>query len=128
MSFLFDTHLLIWALRDPNRLPHGAEDHLNNSAVGRYFSAAAVLETAIKNALRRPDFDVHPVLLQTTLIDLGFQEIPITGGHAVILRDLPAIHGDPFDRIIVAQAIGEDLTLVTADRILARYPANVVLL
>lgn len=128
MNALFDTHLLVWALRDPKRLPRGADERLNDVSGGRFFSAAAILETSIKNALRKPDFDVHPILLRTTLIDLGFEELPITGAHAVILRDLPAIHRDPFDRIIVAQAISEDFTLVTADEALARYPAKVLLL
>jgi len=128
MSQLFDTHLLVWALRDPGRLPRGAAERLDDARSGRYFSAAAVLETAIKHGLRRPDFDLHPLLLRKTLIELGFSEIPITGGHAVILSDLPPIHRDPFDRIIIAQAIGEDLMLVTADATLARYPAKVVVM
>lgn len=90
-----------------------------------YFSAASLWEISIKSGLRRKDFTVDPELLQQALADSGFIELPVTGAHAVGVANLPAIHRDPFDRILIAQCLHEPLILVTNDTVLAGYGAVV---
>ncbi len=80
---------------------------------------------AIKTGLGRPDFAVDPRLLRRGLIDNGYVELAISGEHATGLMALPMIHKDPFDRMLVAQAIAEEVTLITVDTVLAQYPAPV---
>ena len=86
------------------------------------FSAASLWEIAIKSTLGREDFQVEPRLLRRGLLDNGYVEVPITSQHAVSIDLLPPLHRDPFDRLLLAQALAEGLTLVTADAQLARYP------
>lgn len=90
-----------------------------------YFSAASVWEIAIKRALRRGDFNVEPVRLVETLARDGFAELPVSAAHAALVATLPAIHRDPFDRLLVAQSLAEPMTLFTNDRLLGRYGSTV---
>jgi PIN domain nuclease of toxin-antitoxin system len=85
------------------------------------FSCATLWEVAIKTALRKPGFDVDPTKLRDSLVAEGFVELPITVEHIARLTTLPLLHGDPFDRMLVAQAAVEGLTLLTADAALKRY-------
>lgn len=85
------------------------------------FSSASLWEVAIKRGLGRPDFRVDPRLLRRGLLDNGYSELPITSEHAVTVDGLPAIHKDPFDRILVAQSMVEGIALLTADPMVARY-------
>lgn len=85
------------------------------------FSAASMWEITIKSSLGRKDFRVEPRVLRRALLDNGYQELPVTSEHAVNLDSLPAIHRDPFDRILIAQVIAEGVTLLTADRRIAEY-------
>lgn len=87
------------------------------------FSAASVWEVAIKNALERRDFRADPKILRHGLLANGYQELAVTGDHALAHALLPPLHEDPFDRMLVAQSIVEGIILVTADPIVARYPA-----
>ena len=89
------------------------------------FSAASLWEVAIKHRLGRADFRVDARLLRRGLLDNGYDELPITSAHAVALDTLPPIHKDPFDRILVAQSIVEGITLLTADALVAQYPAPI---
>ena len=90
-----------------------------------YFSAASVWEVAIKSTLGRKDFRADPRQLRRGLLDNGYQELPVTGEHAMNVDTLPALHHDPFDRMLLSQAATEGLTLLTSDDNLARYPGPV---
>jgi len=89
------------------------------------FSAASLWEIAIKQGVEKNDFEVDARVLRRNLLDNGYSELPVTGDHAVAIRSLPPIHKDPFDRILVAQATIEGITLLTADPIVARYPGPI---
>ncbi len=125
MKLLIDTHLLLWAAAMPERLSPRAVARLEAPENRLLFSAASLWEIAIKATLGRSDFTVDPRRLRQGLIDNGYEELPLTGAHALALADLPAIHKDPFDRILIAQAKVEGLALLTADAALARYGAPV---
>jgi PIN domain nuclease of toxin-antitoxin system len=125
MKLLVDTHLLLWAAAQPGRLSRKAAEFLQSSENQPLFSPASLWEISIKRSLGRPDFDADPRMLRRGLLDNGYEELPITSEHAVALDSLPAIHKDPFDRILVAQAITEGIILLTADPILAKYHALV---
>jgi PIN domain nuclease of toxin-antitoxin system len=127
VTYLFDTQLLVWALRDPKKLSANVHDLIDDNDSRRTFSVVAIWESSIKSALGKPTFDVHPALMRSAFLDAGFLELPVTGDHALVVRSLPPLHRDPFDRMLVAQAIAEGLTLVTADKQLAAYPARVLL-
>ena len=90
------------------------------------FSAASIWELAIKSRLGRGDFRVEPRLLRRGLLENGYSELPVAGELAVAIDGLPPIHSDPFDRILVAQAIVEGITLVTANQTVAKYPGSVL--
>jgi PIN domain nuclease of toxin-antitoxin system len=125
VKLLLDTHVLLWAAGEPDRLPLQAVAEIENSDNDLLFSAASLWEIAIKRGLGRPDFSVDPGLLRRGLFDNGYHELPITGEHTVAVDLLPPIHRDPFDRILIAQAIVEGITLLTADEVVARYPGPV---
>ena len=125
MKLLLDTHVLLWAAGAPERLASEIRTLLDDPDNQPIFSAASLWEIAIKRALNRGDFTVDARALRHGLLDNGYLELPVSGEHAVAGDALPAIHKDPFDRILVAQAIVEGVTLLTADAIVARYPGPV---
>jgi PIN domain nuclease of toxin-antitoxin system len=125
MKLLLDTHLLLWAAGKPNRLSAAARKLIDSSANELLFSAASVWEVAIKRGLGRSDFQADPRLLRRGLLDNGYTELPILSDHVVAIESLPPIHKDPFDRLLVAQATVEGITLLTADSIMAEYPGPV---
>jgi len=125
VKLLIDTHLLLWAAAMPERLSPRAVARLEAPENRLLFSAASLWEIAFLAALGRSDFTVDPRRLRQGLIDNDYEELPLTGAHALALADLPAIHKDPFDRILIAQAKVEGLVLLTADATLARYGAPV---
>ena len=125
MKLLLDTQILLWAAGQPARLSTAARKLLNNPNNELLFSAASLWEIAIKNTLGREDFRVEPRTLRRGLLDNGYVELPITGQHAVSIDGLPLLHKDPFDRLLLAQALTEGITLITADAQLARYPGPV---
>lgn len=125
MKLLLDTHVLLWAAGVPERLSDVALGLIEDPDNTLFFSAASLWEVAIKRALDRPDFQVDPRLLRRALLDNGYDELPVTSEHAVSLDRLPDAHKDPFDRILVAQALVEGLTLVTADDRLKHYPGTI---
>ncbi|MGE0719104.1 MAG: type II toxin-antitoxin system VapC family toxin [Alphaproteobacteria bacterium] len=122
---LLDTHLLLWAAGTPDRLSVEARDLLEDPGNRLVFSAASIWEVVIKNGLGRDDFTVDPRRLRSGLLDVGYEEMAVTGEHAVAVGRLPPIHRDPFDRILVAQAERAGATLLTADPVVARYPGPV---
>ena len=121
MNLLLDTHLLLWAAGQPDRLSAQALELLENPDNRLIFSAASLWEIAIKRGLGRPDFRADPRLLKRGLIENGYTELAITGDHALQVDSLPLLHKDPFDRILVVQALVEGVTLVTSDEAVARY-------
>ena len=118
---LLDTHLLLWAAEESPALPDAVRLLLEDPDQILLFSAASIWEVAIKCRLGKPDFTIEPAVLRRGLIDAGYGELPVDGSHAALVRHLPDIHKDPFDRILVAQAMQDDVTLVTADRTVAQY-------
>jgi PIN domain nuclease of toxin-antitoxin system len=125
MKLLLDTHLLLWALVTPERLPSDVVAKLEDNDNVPHFSAASIAETAIKQTLQRPDFQVDVRLFLSHLLDSGFVEMPIKAEHAAFLGNLPMIHKDPFDRLLVAQANVEGVLLLTSDRLVAAYPGPI---
>lgn len=125
MKLLLDTHLLLWAAGMPERLPVEAARLIEDEANTLLFSAASLWEIAIKSGLGRDDFRVDARLLRRGLLDNGYEELPILSAHAVMVDTLPEIHKDPFDRMLVAQAQYEGITLLTSDAVVARYPGPV---
>ncbi|MCT7374809.1 type II toxin-antitoxin system VapC family toxin [Chelativorans salis] len=125
MKLLLDTQLLLWAAGQPERLSATARELLEQSSNELVFSAASLWEITIKSGLGRPDFQVDAWVLRRGLIDNFYLELPITSEHTVAVGSLPPIHRNPFDRILVAQATIEGITLLTADSRLAQYPGPV---
>ena len=125
MTALLDTHLLLWAAGLPDRLPHEVRELLDDPATKPAYSAASLWEVAIKSGLRRTDFSVDPQALRRGLLENGYKGLPVTGAHAVAVELLPEIHRDPFDRILVAQAQVEGITLWTMDEVVGRYPGPI---
>ncbi|MBV9431873.1 MAG: type II toxin-antitoxin system VapC family toxin [Hyphomicrobiales bacterium] len=121
MKLLLDTHLLLWAAEGSKRMSARARALIENGDNILAFSVASLWEIAIKNGLKRPSFEVNVRALRRGLIDSGFQELPILSEHAVAIDDLPPIHKDPFDRILISQARVEGITLLTNDRIIGKY-------
>lgn len=125
MKLLLDTHLLLWAAGEPDRLSANARTLIDAPENELFFSAASLWEIAIKRGLGRGDFQVDARLLRRGLLDNGYSELPIGSEHAVAVDSLPSIHKDPFDRMLVAQAMVEGITLLTTDSLVAQYPGPV---
>ena len=121
MTLLLDTHLLLWAAGDPGRLSSKAQNLLGDPDTELMFSTASIWEIVIKNALGRDDFRVDPQQLRDGLIQNDYSELEIRSEHALAIGSLPPIHKDPFDRILIAQAQVENVTLLTTDDMVARY-------
>lgn len=122
MRVLLDTHLLLWALAEPAKLPGIARRLLSEAEV--YVSAASIWEISIKTGLGKLTADPAEVL--AALEPAGFLSLPVTGQHAARVATLPPVHRDPFDRLLVAQALTEPMRLLTGDPVLARYGENVL--
>ena len=125
MKLLLDTHILLWAAGEPERLPAAARTLIGDMQNEPVFSSASLWEIAIKRNLGRSDFQVDARLLRRGLLDNGYLELAVTGEHAVAIDSLPPLHRDPFDRVLVAQSMVEGITLLTADPLVAQYPAPV---
>jgi len=125
VKLLLDTHILIWAAQGISSLPPGSRALLAAPDSELVFSVASLWEIAIKHGIGRKDFQVDPRVLRRGLIDNDYHELPILSAHAVAIDALPPIHRDPFDRLLIAQAMVEGITLITNDETLARYPGDV---
>jgi PIN domain nuclease of toxin-antitoxin system len=115
LKLLLDTHLLLWAAGDAARLSDEARALISAADSDLLFSAASIWEIAIKRGLGRQDFQVEPRVLRRGLLDNGYNELAIISEHAVAIDALPNIHKDPFDRLLVAQAMVEGIILLTSD-------------
>jgi PIN domain nuclease of toxin-antitoxin system len=125
MKFLLDTHLLLWAAGEPRRLSKQARTLIANPDNDLLFSAASLWEVVIKSGLDRDDFKVDARLLRRGLLDNGYSELPVISDHVVAIDSLPPLHKDPFDRILVAQATVEGVTLLTIDSLVSQYPGPI---
>ncbi len=127
MKLLLDTHVAIWALTSPTLLPSCIADTIASPDNSVYVSAVSVWEIAIKFALGKssaPPFSAAEAI--DYFRDAGYRMLDVTAAHAVAIEALPPLHADPFDRLIVAQALSEPLRLVTRDRRLAAYSDTVI--
>jgi len=125
VKLLLDSHLLLWAALFPERLSEAARILISDPHNELLFSAASIWEITVKYLRRRDDFRVDPRVLRRLLLDHGYAELPVTSEHAVTIDSLPSLHKDPFDRLLLAQAISEGIILLTADAQLARYPGPI---
>ena len=123
MKLLIDTHLLLWAAADI--LPADAAPYFMDNDNELLFSPASIWEIIIKRNLNRSDFQVDTIALYHGLLDNGYKELGITGHHALLVADLPPVHKDPFDRILVAQAKAEGAVLLTSDKTVSKYSPTI---
>ena len=121
MKLLVHTHILLWIAGVSRRLPASARDVIEDTSNVIFFSTASIWEVAIKARLGYDDFAVDARKLRSNLIENNYQELPILGEHALGVANLPDIHKDPFDRIMIAQSFIEGLVMLTADRTVAKY-------
>jgi len=121
VRLLLDTHLLLWAVASSQRVSPEARSLIEDPRNDVFFSAASLWEIAIKSTLRRKDFRVDLPLMRSAMSDMGVIELPVRSEHAVRITELPPVHRDPFDRLLVAQSLVEPMVLLTNDAVLARY-------
>ena len=125
MKLLLDTHLLLWVAANARQLSRSVIALIETRENELWFSAASLWEIVIKRGLDRSDFRVDPRLLRRAMLENGYTELHIASEHAIAVEALPPIHRDPFDRMLVAQATIESMTLLTTDRAVARYPGPI---
>ena len=121
MRVLLDTHVLLWALAEPRRLDAETRGTIESSDTEVLFSVASIWEIAIKSSLGRAGFAFDPAEIARAALDTGFAELPVRANAAAFVVRLPRLHRDPFDRVLVAQAIVEPATLYPADAQLVPY-------
>ncbi|MBC7793713.1 MAG: type II toxin-antitoxin system VapC family toxin [Clostridia bacterium] len=129
MRMLLDTHIALWALVDDPKLPKKARELIADSANDVVVSVATVWEIAIKHALSRNKRNAIPISGTEAVAMFrmaGYQLLGISSAHAASVESLPPIHADPFDRMLVAQALSEPLQLITSDPVVARYSDAVI--
>ncbi|HEY1901570.1 MAG TPA: type II toxin-antitoxin system VapC family toxin [Terracidiphilus sp.] len=125
MKFLLDTHLVLWTFFEPRRLSAPARTILEARQSILVFSTVGLWKIGIKRGLGKRGFQVDPRILRRALLDDGYEELPVLGQHAIEVDTLPPIHKDPFDCILIAQAMVEGITLLTADPMIAQYPGPI---
>lgn len=125
MNYLVDSQLLLWASVETAKLSKQASAILEDSSSHLNFSVASIWEIAIKRGLGRKDFWVEPQRIRLGLLQNGWKEIAISSEHTIATLTLPPLHKDPFDRLLLAQAYVEGYTLLTSDKMVAKYPGAV---
>jgi PIN domain nuclease of toxin-antitoxin system len=123
MRLLIDTHIFLWAMSGDKQLTKKAQA-IMLSAETVFVSAASIWEIGIKSGIGKLDADVNELVAR--MEEAGFRELPVTAAHAAAVRDLPDIHRDPFDRLLIAQAITEPLRLLTDDDTVGKYSDLVI--
>ncbi|MEO6989933.1 MAG: type II toxin-antitoxin system VapC family toxin [Candidatus Baltobacteraceae bacterium] len=127
MGLLLDTHVFVWAASAPERLTNAARSAIEDPSNAVFVSAAVAWEIAIKHGLGKLALPSDPpTYFPARITALGFRSLAIAQEHALAVRSLPNHHRDPFDRIMIAQAIVEGLTFVTADEAATRYSVRVL--
>jgi len=117
--------MLLWAISGSSSLPNAAIKLIRDPGNELIFSVASIWEIAIKHGKGMPSFNAPPGLVRAELLVNGYTELGVSGPHAVAVENLPPIHKDPFDRLLIAQAMTEGITLLTADVTIARYPGPI---
>lgn len=126
MQVLFDTHTLLWFLSDNRMLPRKIRSRLLEPGTRLFFSAVSILEIAIKHSLKPDAMPCEPDEVRAAAEASGLSELPFSSHHSVLVGSLPWIHRDPFDRMLLAQARAEGLSLLTHDDAIASYGDGVV--
>ena len=126
MKLLLDTHLLIWSAQNHAKLGPKARRLIGDASNALSFSVVSLWEIVIKRGLERADFQIDPVRLHRGLLENGYAQLSITAGHVLAVAGLVPRHKDPFDRLLLAQAAAEGLTLVTTDKAVAAYGGSVI--
>lgn len=125
MKFLLDTHILLWALGNPRQLPRNVRAILEEPNHEILFSSASIWEIAIKAQIGRENFQVEPSEIVAISVRTGFTELPVRSAAACLVATLPKYHKDPFDRLLIAQAIHRSAELITVDPVLGKYAGEV---
>ncbi len=125
MKYLLDTHFILWLPIDYPGISRVARSILANQENEFAFSAAGLWEIALKRARHKGDFGFEPREIRSQMIENGYEELPVKGQHVVAVDFLPPIHKNPFDRLLIAQALVEGITLLTADATIAKYPGPI---
>jgi len=123
MRILLDTHAFLWAIADDPRLGPISRELIDSRAEAVLLSLVSLWEIAIQHSLGRGDMPISAVQALAWAEESGFEWLPLAPGHILCLENLPPHHRDPFDRLLIAQAISEDLTLLSADAVFSSYGA-----
>ncbi|GAB4058205.1 type II toxin-antitoxin system VapC family toxin [Uliginosibacterium sediminicola] len=126
MNLLLDTHVALWAIADSPKLPHKARELIASPKTNVWISVASIWEIAIKHSLGRGDMPVSGKDALRYFAESGYRSLSLEPEHAVAVEDLPAHHSDPFDRILIAQALVEPMRLMTHDALVARYSDTII--
>ncbi|HEV7660988.1 MAG TPA: type II toxin-antitoxin system VapC family toxin [Allosphingosinicella sp.] len=127
MRLLLDTHIALWAVTGDSRLSARARDLIEDPDNHSFVSVVTIWEIAIKHVLRRDEMPVAPARALELFQIASYAILPVEPGHAVAIADLPRHHSDPFDRMLVAQAMIEPLKLLTRDKKLAAYGSIILM-
>ena len=127
MQILLDTHVVLWALVDDPALPAKARALIEDDRNTLWVSAVSIWEISIKHALGRGDMPLSGRTALGYCRDAGFRWLDLRPEHAAAVEGLPLIHADPFDRMLVAQALAEPMKLLTHDSMIARYHPDILL-
>lgn len=125
MKFLLDTHFILWLPIGGRGIKRTARALLDNPDNEFLFSVASVWEIALKRTRYRGTFSFDPRQIRKQLLENGYEELPVMGKHVLGMDALAPIHKNPFDRLLIAQAIVEGITLLTVDATVARYPGPI---
>jgi PIN domain nuclease of toxin-antitoxin system len=126
LNLLLDTHVALWAITDSPKLTKKAREMIESPKSSVWISAATVWEIAIKHSLGRGDMPVSSLEAMRYFREAGYRFLPIEPEHAAAVEGLPTHHTDPFDRILVAQALSEPMRLITHDPMVARYSDTII--
>jgi PIN domain nuclease of toxin-antitoxin system len=126
LNLLLDTHVALWAITDSPKLPLKARELIASPRTSVWISTASIWEIAIKYSLGRGDMPISGQTALRYFSESGYRQLPIEAEHAVAIEDLPAHHSDPFDRILVAQALVEPMRLMTHDATVALYSDTII--
>jgi len=125
VNYLLDTHILLWSLVDPDKVPGPMRRIVEDTGNRVWFSAASIWEIAIKHSLEKPDFTVEAATIWRAAKETGLEELAVTAEHAIGVDTLPWLHRDPFDRLLVAQARTAGMKLLSVDPEVNAYSSAV---
>lgn len=126
MNLLLDTHVALWAITDSPKLTTKARELIASPKTNVWISSASIWEIAIKHSLGRADMPISSQDALRYFLESGYRRLPIEAEHVVAIEDLPAHHNDPFDRLLIAQALVEPMRLMTHDALLALYSDTII--